>query len=267
MAQFIFKPGSGQPTLLWLDTVRTVRSTQQLGDHTPGEIGDPTSEFFQLTHDLGQGISGRSWTTFFPPKVADLMSGGGSPGLTEQGRAVGSRRSAVFRRTVDEHSLMAGGGAREENNVSAEEISIAAIVPTTPANATDAKSGTHTPADAMGEKNGSTGVSEEEEVGRVRNNDINLPTESWAHRSAGRRGLYCSRTGGAGGRYADQSLNKQWPRKRSTGTTMRRDCNRGRLDLRNAAENQRPWTSPLTQATQTGTGLPEGGSGLVGVGG
>lgn len=274
MAQFVFRPGSGQPTLLWLDAVHTVRSTQQLGDNTAAEIIDPDGEFLQLTRDLGEGKSGRSWTTFFPPKIGDLVSGGESLGFAEAGLTGDSQRPEFLRSRTGRSVVAVETEPREENNVTAEESSAVSIVP---ANANEAAGEISCPAAGMGEQGSRNGISGDEEVGRVKNNDdpdggyqrdrhFTLPTESWAHRSAGRRGLYLSRTGRVGA-HADQSLNEQWPRKRSTGTTMRRDCRRERLDLRSAAENARPWTSPLTQAAKRATDLPGSECGPVGVNG
>lgn len=281
VAQFVFRPGSGQPTLLWLDSVHTARSTQQLDDHTPGELVDPNSEFVQLTHDGGEGRSGRSWTTFFPPKIGDLVGGAESLGLAGAEVSSAGQRSELLR-TRTERFVLAKKKSRAENNNATEESSTVpavSTVPTFPADANEAAGGTCSPAVGMGEQGGTHGISEDEEtvVGHVRNNDsndcgyqrgrhFNLPTESWAHRSAGRRGLYFCRAGGVGAS-GGQSLNEQWLRKRSTGTTMRRDCSRERLDLRSAAENQRPWTPPLTHTTKRGAGLPLSECGLVGVDG
>lgn len=266
MAQFVFRPRSGQPTLLWLDSVRTARSTQLFGDHdhAPGTIADPNGEFLQLARDLEEREPARSWTTFFPPKIGDLVGGGGSLGLAEAGGlSAESQRSEILRKQ-NERSFKTDMESRQEHNATVEEGTIV------PADANEATDGPFTSAGGAGEQGDDNGSGEE--VGHVRNNDspdggynqrggrFTLPTESWAQRSAGRRGLYYSGTGGVGAR-ADQSLNEQWPRKRSTGSTMRRDCRRDRLDLRSAAENQQqhPWT-------KRGSGVPgSSGCGPVGV--
>lgn len=266
VAQFVFRPGSGQPTLLWLDSVHTVRSAQHFGDQTPREKVDPNNEFLQLTRDLEEGKSGRPWTTFFPPKIGDLVSGGVSLGKTEAGLSAESQRSEFLRRR-NERSVKTEAGSREEsreeNGFNAGESGIVPIVvPIVSAKANEATDGMFHPAGGMAEQDGSNGISGVEQVGRVRNNDgpnggyergegFTLPTESWAHRSAGRRGLYFSRTGGRGVD-ADQTPNERWPRKRSTGTTMRRDCRRDRLDLRSAVENQGRMTRRATSAPEPG---------------
>ena len=275
VAQFIFRPGSGQPTLLWLDSVHTLRSTQQSGNTTPAEIVDPDGEFLRLTRDLGETKSGRSWTTFFPPKIGDLVSGSGSLGFAEAGLSGESNQSrSEYIRSRTGRSVEAGMEPRAESNVTEGESSAA---PVAPSDANEAAGEVSCSADGTREAVADDGISGVEEVGRVRNNGgpdggyqrglhFTLPTESWARRSAGRRGLYLSRTGG-GGAPADQSLHEEWPRKRSTGTTMRRDCRRERLDLRSAAENALPWASPSTQAAKRGAGLPGSECGPVGVDG
>lgn len=272
MAQFIFKPGSGQPTLLWLDSVQTVGSTQQLGDRTPGEVVDPASEFLKLTRGLGEEKSGRSWTTFFPPKIVDLNRGGGSLGLAAE--SVPSAESQRQRFCSTNRSCKAEMESRETSNLVAGESGNVQAMPAVPADATEGTDEIFSPVCGTSEQVGSDGISGGEEVGHVRNNGLDgghkwgrhftLPTESWAHRSAGRRGLYFSGTAGGLGARTDQSLTEQWPRKRSTGTTMRRDCRRERLDLRSAAENQRPWTSPSNQGSKRvvcppGSGCSPGG--------
>lgn len=273
VAQFVFRPGSGQPTLVWLDSVQTVRSTQLSADHTPEAIVDTDGEFVQLTQDLDlEGHSGRSWTTFFPPKIGDLTNGGGSLGLTEAGRSSESQRSNVspYRTERFFKSEMDSG---LENNITAEESGAVPLAPVGPANVNESKQGVLTPAGGMGEGGGDNGIAGDDKLGHVRKNDgpdggsdrgrnFTLPTESWAHRSAGPRGHYLSGTGGVGAR-ADRSLHEKWPRKRSTGTTMRRDCIRGRLDLRNAAEHPIQWANHSTQATKTGA--PESEFDPVGV--
>lgn len=86
--------------------------------------------------------------------------------------------------------------------------------------------------------------------GHERWGHFTLPTESWAHRSAGRRGLYFTHGAGAG-RSAIASRGR-WPRKRSTGTSMRVD--KERPDLRLSSEAPRPSTAParLTEAMKHG---------------
>lgn len=77
-----------------------------------------------------------------------------------------------------------------------------------------------------------------------------LPTESWANRSSGQRGLYFNH--GAGASREASASRDRWPRKRSSGTTMRVDDDRP--DLRLFSEYPRPSTAParITEAMKHG---------------
>lgn len=324
MAQFAFSPGSGQPTLLWLDSVHTVRSTNNQCDDQSSvdhDILDPHSEFIQLTRELGEGSTSRSWTTFFPPKLAEIASGGGgssgaavSPGACLSAE---SQRSEFLRKRLGESSSQQTGVPRKgeprggsfshchERNFQwdarnggqllllreEEEGKISgkgSCAPTAAPNKANCDilalgCGENGPDQADGENISPKDDQEEDDHARSNNNDqtgghhqghFALPTEAWAYRSTVGRGLYFSRT--AGGKTGDRSAgdrpmmttDQQWPRKRSTGTTMRRDGPWERMDLRSAAENQqRLRTSPLTMSQTMGTGSGERGAteGLLGV--
>lgn len=77
MAQYAFVPGSGQPTLLWLDSVETGGSTHKqdvnLTLHDYQCNLDANAAFTQLTRELAE--TSREWSTFFPPKMADIAGG------------------------------------------------------------------------------------------------------------------------------------------------------------------------------------------------
>lgn len=323
VAQFAFKPGGGQPTLLWLDNVHTVRSTQLLSEHTPDKAAvDPNSEFMQLTRDLGEGSASRSWTTFFPPKMEEINRGGGSSGLLLPGTSLSaeSLRSEFFRRrgvnsklSCEAGTTVGSVGARKQSADGAERFDEQTQNPEWREQeqqaATGGQAGTF-PATAARVAtacrlltNGAVPADDnrvlelEEHRRREEGDDyyhndsggddpdhlagyqqqqrggrrFTLPTESWARRSAGSRGHYFSGTGepgaGAGAaagteEHADQSPQVRWPRKRSTGTSMRLD-GPGRLDLRSAAENQRqrPRTSPPTRSSRRAEGSGPGSAG------
>lgn len=281
VAQFVFRPGSGQPTLLWLDSVHTVRSTAHYGDPTSTGIVDPHREFTKLTRELGEGSTSRYWTTFFPPKFADITSGGGAVKVVA-GTCLSaeSLRSDFLRKRLEQASFRQAGVAfndapsrsprenrdgpfdaqktllQEEGTVFPEN----GTVPTAPNEA----AGDFVALDGDPDEQGGDKIIPHDDGGEKRtsgNNDSNgghkrghftLPTEAWALRSTAGRGLYFSRTGGAGG-CGDRPVTEQWPRKRSTGTTMRPDGSWGRMDLRSALENQvRSWASPTSQAAGTG---------------
>lgn len=251
-----------------------MRSTQQqFNDENPVKDIDPETEFMQLTHELGE-IS-RSWTTFFPPKVADLTGGASLSGRAGVNLSAESRRpdfisnkmgcSFAVEINAKTHTLHASAGTCGETNASdgtlrdrcdAENndvpdardaandggIGVAGGMGNQGVNATPA-----------GEEEGRLAVYNDEPSngyyparGNQRGN-FTLPTESWAYRSAESRGHYFTLTGDEGGR-AERSLNERWPRKRSTGTTMRTGDCRNRSDLRSASENRRPWTSPAGRA-------------------
>lgn len=270
MAQLAFRAGSGQPTLLWLDSVVTLRSTQQAdpAKHDEREDINADQAFMQLTHELGE--VDHDWSTYFPPKIGDLVgvtataargtiiekardgiTGAGSMpliGSLKGGKTVRARPRALDGNTPS----MPGAGMDDDERSSfappnhrGEEIS-ANVGALLPADDSDDKL-------VKGEGNvlreGNENVSNT--VGILGNREhFALPTESWAYRSAGWRGLYFSGEGrgqgggggAGGGRRGERPSSEQWPRKRSTGTTMRGDDRRP--DLRQASEAARPWTAP-----------------------
>lgn len=78
MAQYAFVPGSGQPTLLWLDSVETGGSTHKQDlkftlDDGQCDLDANATTFTQLTRELAE--TSREWSTFFPPKMADIAGG------------------------------------------------------------------------------------------------------------------------------------------------------------------------------------------------
>lgn len=231
---------------------------------------DPDSEFMQLTHELGE--RSRSWTTFFPPKIGNLAGGNGLSGLAGVNLSAGSRRSDFVRKktkgsfqremNAKTHTPQAGmcdpfdaSDLALRDQCDAENKAI----PDIPDAATDKEFGG---AGAMGDQGvGSTPAVKEEGILAMYNDKrlnsyfparggqwghFTLPTESWVRRSSESRGHYRTLTVDEGGR-AERSLNERWPRKRSTGTTMRGNGSLQRSDLRGASENRRPCTSPAGQ--------------------
>lgn len=276
VAQYIFLPGSGQPTLLWLDSVETLSSTQQDDPTTEDEAeADGNEAFMQLTRELGE-VS-RGWTTFFPPKMGDLTDGGsimgGGLSLSLNPRAGCSARETNGSLQVDVSSK---GGSRLSRYPAAIGLTDGSTVGTTAAtplspeerqsvgDVHEAEDG-FLAIDRISDKGVITGEKEVDltapSAGRAagdRRGHFTLPTESWARRSAGWRGLYFSGGGGDGG--AERPSSEQWPRRRSTGTTMRRDGRRP--DLRSASETRRPWTAPARVLEEAGDGAQEGNWGV-----
>lgn len=292
VAQFIFRPGSGQPTLLWLDSVHTVRSTNQYDDHTSVGIVDPQGEFMQFTRELGEGSTSRSWTTFFPPKIADITSGRGSLGVVAGAcLSAESQRSEFLRKKLEGGSFEQAGMAfngvtrgppceinglvdgQQRGILRGEDKSLPenGCAPAAP---NEVRDGVMVLVGDPDEQGGDKIIPKDDKrddrirgkngsAGNLQREHFTLPTEAWAHRSTVGRGLYFSRTGGAGG-YGDRPLTEQWPRKRSTGTTMRPDGPWNRMDLRSAAENNhRPWSSPMDHPVGTGNGMAGGPVGVL----
>lgn len=263
VAQFAFRPGCGQPTLLWLDSVSTLRSTQKQVRGTDDATVDENGAFMQLTTELGE--ANRGWTTFFPPKLADLTGGASSSAAgTGVSVSVGQRASssihgtdALATREQISSGLLgsitgavpfpaaAGGQAEEPARGTAptvvpamdkggEELS----APYDAAISLFHNSGTI--GDGGSIPGAKAGTSNARSAGRAgQRQHFTLSTESWARRSAGWRGLYFVRERGDG--RAERPSSEQWPRKKSTGTTMRSDGRRP--GLRTASEAQRPWTA------------------------
>lgn len=254
-----------------MELVSTLRSTQ----HTRRPYNDAkegVDEFFlQLTLELRE--MGRSWTTFFPPKLSELASGGlaGGTGSSESQRFGGSVQitdtsvQQVGANSKTTSKLLFGtsvlgeeqsGGVvpealptedhRTRNIFSTLHVAAEDVVASNRVNRLDSTSNP-----AVEEEAGPT----EHSPGRVsgRREHFTLPTESWAHRSAGWRGFYYAGLGDDG--RAERPTSEQWPRKRSTGTTMRLDGRRP--DLRHSPEAQRPWTAP--GRVLEGVGGAEGG--------
>lgn len=256
--QYVFRPGTGRPTLFWLDSVRTLLSTE--GDDRNEEGGEEAAEeeeFVQLTRELRE--PSRDWTTFFPPKMFDIASGGSAGGANMPAwqRSCNSSRVAIAIPFPAEDGIPQDpsdffpGTATfplVNDHVEAQPTQDSVPVPLPPEHDVVVK----TPSDEWGSEYGTKA----EEGGSSRPNKAGLlmqraelaggqrqrfalPTSSWARRSDGWRGLYSSRGWGSG--CPDRPATERWPRKRSTGTMMRLDGRRP--DLRHAFEERRPSTA------------------------
>ena len=247
VAQYAFRPGSGQPTLLWLDSV-TCQHREQLPQRSAQEgDGGGTSRSHSpadLTHGLRQEIE-RPWSTFFPPKLSDLASGGSAASFLA-GRPVSRCRQ-------DDSSQIIGRSLYGESSRPASKA-LHASAPTLLATETpllqtetrplelglipDSEAPWEAADDHQKSDGWAGGVTVDHAFGRAGGQcqHFSLPTESWAYRSSGERGLYFSGRG-------ERLPTERWPRRRSTGTTMRIDGRRP--DLRTVSETQRPWTVPF----------------------
>lgn len=285
VAQYVFVPGNGQPTLLWLDSVETgVSSTQRTGLIADDESDlDANGSFMQLTPELVE--TNRSWTTFFPPKMADIASGKLAAG---SGQVVGpSPRSRAFSEKHNDFDDN-GEGASQASQADARSTSSATSGLSVPNGVLCNPNAAGTIATPLSPENHAMGVTFESQPlgvtfarphdrtptafpgaghrldeirwrqgqdggfpaanyaggrGRSCRDNFTLPTESWSRRSSRWAGLD---GWGKGGRGDARSGNKQWVRRRSTGTTMRLDDRR--LDLRHGSESHRPQTAPPPRA-------------------
>lgn len=272
VAQFVFRPGTGQPTLLWLDSVRTVNSKQQLSDHAWVDFDDdPNSKFMRLTQELGEGH--RSWTTFFPPKIGDIVSGRtGTSGILGASLSGGSTRSdhPHNKRTTSASPAICyrSDEVSPRNNSGESNLYCVALDETR-----DGVFGAAATA-GMGECGGGVVARDQGPegkphyygfcpAGRYRHNgdahkeNFTLPTEAWVHRSDRPRRDRSSSSEAKGEGTEEQSMKEQWTRKRSTGTTMRttiwRDGFRNRSEyLRSVADHQRPRTCPVSRTGGNG---------------
>lgn len=242
VAQYVFPPGSGQPTLIWLDSVTTLRCARGERHEMDGKDiekgGTEDGTLAELTRNWCEVDS--PWTTYFPAKFGDL---GGAGGSTEEGfssfetrgnvglsrwRSKGGDSSGNLR-VLDKTSPMASGHGQYTDQKAPQSV-----------------------ADDVANTQCEEPCCDPFNSGKygARSGHFTLPTESWANRSAGLRGLYFNR--GGTGVCANLSGCDEWPRKRSTGTAMR--IGELRPDLRRASENARPATAParITEAMKQG---------------
>lgn len=220
----------------------------------------------RLTQELGEGS--RSWTTFFPPKIGDIVSGrtgtSGMMGASLSGGSACTRSEFSHNKGATSASPATCNRSNEispGNNSGDSSLLCVALD-----EARDGVLGSAATA-GMGEYGGGV-ISQDQNpereshdgllypAGRCRHTgdaqkeNFTLPTEAWVHRSTRPRRDCSSEAKGEG--TAENSLEEYWPRKRSTGTTMRttiwRDGFRNRSEyLRSVADHQRPWTCPVTR--------------------
>lgn len=284
LAQYAFRPGSGQPTLLWLDSVTTqrscgtsVRSLSQRTAINETGIEDKSSVF--LHGQLREETNNRSWTTFFPPKLSELASSGsvklaGHSALQQYGEQNGSYQttsSSFYEKSskLASKALYASASAllatsmasQAQANPLEHRILNAGFVTETERSEDDNHHQSGLEVDSTIEMD----ALRQRVCGQHRQN-FTLPTESWAIRSSGWRGLYFSGVGGGtrGGKRA--VMRERWPRKRSTGTTMRIDDRRPDLRSAFSSDVRWPWTGLPSQPSKKG---PGGGTttGVLGLGG
>lgn len=256
VAQFAFRPGSGQPTLLWLESATTLHSThpQLIPDGSGNDLehgGDQTRKW---------GEEDTRWTTYFPMKLCELgaaaIPSAVASGLVDRLAASMSGnglRDASHAETTGptapeqlassvKYASTGTPSAIDDRCVPGESMDSAGLQGVPLTQTSEGVAGDEfSPGQEEGEHAHSVaGHSGDAGHAAVSHRHYALPTESWATRFAGLRGLYFTHGAGAG-RGALASRDR-WPRKRSTGTTMRIDDERP--DLRRSSESPRPSTAP-----------------------
>lgn len=217
----------------------------------------------RLTQELGEGI--RSWTTFFPPKIGDIVSRRtGTSGIIGASLSGGSTRSEYphNKRTTSaspatchrSNEVLPGNNRRERSSscVALDEARDRVFGSAATAGMGDFGGGVISQ-DQDPESEPHSGfcpAGRYRHTGDTKKENFTLPTEAWVHRSARPRRDRSSETKGEG--TEELSLKEHWPRRRSTGTTMRttiwRDGFRNRSEyLRSVADHQRPWTCPVSR--------------------
>lgn len=244
-----------------------MRST--LPEPAPDEEEDEPGTLAHLTRDWRGGDTG--WTTYFPKKVSELGAGWGSA-------AVASKPADRLDISVVQHGLYDESIATTSENPTAAVGSFQLKHGTVgisrtldelrvPAELVESlgSQGAHRDAYALGEEfafgHHGEKVGEHTDLDPIGSNLANaghvgsrqhfaLPTESWANRTSTLRGLYFNHGAGAG--RGEVASRDRWPRKRSSGTTMRMDDERP--DLRLSSEEPRPSTAParITEAMKHG---------------
>lgn len=228
LAQYAFRPGSGQPTLLWLDSVTTqgsaAPSVQSLSQRIAvDEKGTDDKSQGQLDQ-LREETNDRSWTTFFPPKLSELVSGGSvklaGRSTRQNGSSFNEKSSNLASKAL--HASVSGSQPQAKRPMNGDDDH----------HQRGLEGGSIIEIDALRRR----------ACGPHRQT-FTLPTESWAIRSSGCRGLYFS--GGKRG-----AMSERWPRKRSTGTTMRIDDRRPDLRSDFSSDGPWPWTRLPSQPSK-----------------